>query len=513
MFSTIISAAICGMEVVLVHAEVDFAQGLPGFLMVGYLGSEVKEAAERVRVALKNSGISLPPMRITVNLSPADIRKEGTSFDLPIAVGILRTLGLIPEQSTEGIIIAGELSLNGAVNPVRGVLPLVRKAKEEGLPRCLIPMENYEEGRKVAGIEVIGVSHLEEAIDYFKTGKKCMKHTAEKKEGGEYGDEPDFREISGQSGAKRAAEIAAAGFHNLLLIGPPGSGKTMIASRIPGILPPLTEEESMEVASVYSISGLLSGSGRIRSQRPFVNPHHTITAPALVGGGKPVKPGVISLAHKGVLFFDELPEFRANVIDLLRQPLEEKKVRIARLGGTYTFPAEFMFVGAMNPCPCGYYPDQNKCRCTLHNIKRYQGHISGPVSDRMDICAEAAPVTVKQLTAAGSENAESSAVIRKRVTAAREIQKERYRGKSYCFNALLPQADIGTFCGLEKAETRFMEKAFGMLELSARAYYRVLRVARTIADLDGSGRITENHLAEALECRMAGAKYWENGRE
>lgn len=509
MFSTITSAALCGMEAVAIHAEVDIAHGLPGLVMVGHLGSEVKEAGERVRVALKNMGIPIPPMRITVNLSPANIRKEGTAYDLPVAVGILCAMGYVLPQNIGQIMIVGELSLNGEVNPVRGILPMIRKAKELGMTKCLVPEANSREGNFVEGIETVGVRNLAEAIDFLKNGKKKPEENKNIRTP-ENGKRTDFREIKGQAAAKRAAEIAAAGFHHLLLIGPPGGGKTMIAERISGILPPLTKEESLEVSSVYSISGLLNDGQALIDRRPFVHPHHTITAQALAGGGRIAKPGMISLAHKGVLFLDELPEFKPDVIDLLRQPLEEKNIRIARVGGNYTFPAEFMLVGAMNPCPCGNYPDVGKCRCTPKSISRYQNRISGPVLDRIDICAEVGRLSVGELidkkARAGEE---SSEIIRNRVMKARKVQEERYRKKEFSFNAMLPAEELEAFCGLGEEEKKFLRKAAGTIKISARGYHRTLRVARTIADLDESEKVTCFHLAEALECRMSAERYWQ----
>lgn len=496
MFSTTTSGTLYGIRSCLIQVEVDISQGLPCFQIVGLPGSEVREARERVKVALKNAGISLPPVCVNVNLSPADIPKSGTMFDLPVAVGIMTALERLSQETVKDTLLIGELGLSGEVKPVKGVLPVVREAVQRGIRRCILPAENAWEGALVEGAESIAVSDLQETIDILSGTRKADMVRLSPANGGTAENSEDFADMNGQEGLKRAALVAAAGFHNLLVIGTPGSGKTMLARRIPTILPPLSSEESLEVSSIYSISGLLKSAGSLKTERPFLNPHHTITGRALAGGGRIPAPGIISLAHRGVLFLDELPEFKRETLDILRQPLEDRKVQIARSSGTYTYPADFMLVGAMNPCPCGYYPDMERCRCTPYEIRRYLRRISGPILDRMDVCVEAGPVEFRDI--AGFKPSEGSAQIRERVMRARERQAARYEGTEIRFNSDMKASDVERYCRLDRREERFMEKMFVSMHLSARGFHKILKVARTIADLEGCERIAEGHLAEAI---------------
>lgn len=512
MFSTITSGAIYGIRSCLVQVEVDISQGLPCFQIVGLPGSEVREARERVKVALKNVGVVLPPASINVNLSPADLPKSGTMFDLPVAVGVMCALSKLSPEAVKDTLLIGELGLSGEVKPVKGVLPIVREAAGRGIRRCILPQDNLWEGQLVKEVESIGVTDMKQTLGIL-AGKtayvpvRCEKTQGEDTAGGE-----DFADINGQERMKRAAQVAAAGFHHLLIVGAPGAGKTMLARRIPTILPPMSVEESMEVSSIYSISGLLRSAGSLKKERPFLNPHHTITGRALAGGGRIPMPGIISLAHRGVLFLDELPEFKRETLDILRQPLEDKTVQIARSAGTYVYPADLMLVGAMNPCPCGYYPDMSRCRCTPSEIRRYLRRVSGPILDRIDICVEAEPVAFEEIAGGartrgrvqdddGIRNADS-AQIRAQVMTARDRQAQRFAGTKLRFNADMKAADVERFCPLGDGERRFMAQVFDAMKLSARGYHRILKVSRTIADLEGSERITEEHLAEAISYRQ-----------
>jgi magnesium chelatase family protein len=502
VLAKVLSSSVIGIDAYLVEVEVDIMQGLPSFTTVGLPEAAVKESKERVKSAIHNSGYTFPDDRITVNLAPANIKKDGTGFDLPIALGILTATGIVPRNAMEQFLAMGELSLDGRVKPVNGSLPTALAAKTAGYGGILVPYDNRLEASVVKGIQVYPIKTLSQVVSFLGGFSKITPVETDISDHFEKREcfEADYSEVMGQEHVKRAMEVAAAGGHNIVMVGPPGSGKTMVAKRLSTILPSLTFNEAIETTKVYSVVGMLKKDQALVTRRPFRSPHHTISDAGLIGGGHIPRPGEVSLAHNGVLFLDELAEYKKHVLAVLRQPLEDLNVTIARARSTITYPSSFMLVAAMNPCPCGYFSDpKHECRCSFHQIQRYRSKISGPLMDRIDIHIEVPAVPYKHL---GTEaSSEPSAHIKLRVTGARDIQSRRFQRTSIFCNAQMSNRHLKQHCVVDEVSHRLLESAIDTLGLSARAFSRILKIARTIADLEALENITSDHIAEAIQYR------------